>query len=494
MFFRLRGYFFMKKIFVRLFACLIGFVCLFPFSSCQKRAKDRSRYEITAEYRDDVRMIAGTVKVEFFNAYEKEISSLKFHLYPNAYRKNAIYKPISESEQGVAYYAGESYGDATITSVAGVKSWTVCGEDENILSVELLRPLAKESKTTVDISFVVELAKVNHFTGATAHTVNFGNFFPILCAYKNGEFVEHTYTPFGNPFNSEYADYVVHFTSPSEYAVSASAIGTVVKGLESKTKYTFELKTARDFALALSKEFKTVETTQNNTQIRYCYYDDKDAKSHLDFLSSVFLYFEKTFGEYPYPGLCVAQTGLTRAESAYPGLIMLSDSLGEEECKRALARGLARQWWSEIAGSDSVLEAWISESLAEYSAVAFFEENPDFGIKKDEIVKKSLQEYRSYFSVYGSVFGGVDTRMSRALKEFSSGYEYQRLAVDKGVILWDTLRKSIGDGKFFQGLKNYYKTGKFRISSKKELIEAFEKTGISVEGFFDSFLSGKAVL
>ena len=467
---------------------------IFPLSACKKTTDRGSRYEITAEYRDEAKTLAGTVKVEFLNEYEKEISLLKFDLYPNAYRKNALYKPISENYFTSAYYAGESYGDITITSVAGVKNWSIDGEDENILIVHLLRPLASNAKVTLDISFVTSLAKVNHATGVTPRSVNLGHVFPSLCVYRDGEFVEHAYTAFGNPFISECADYKVNLTAPSNYVVVASAPSVITKGLESKTKYAFSLDDARDFALTLSKEYEVLKTERNGVKLEYAYYDDKDAKSRLDFVATLLAYYEKQFGKYPYPSFSLSQTGLIYAETAYPGLVMLSDSLGEEESMRSIARGVARQWWYGAVGHDPVQESWQGESLAEYSAITFFEEYPEFGLKKEDLVKNALREYRSYFSVYGSIFGGVDTRMSRPLSEFSSEYEYCRLAVDKGVILWDTLRKSIGDKKFFQGLKNYYKAEKYRIATPNDLITAFEKTGVSVEGFFDSFLSGKGVI
>lgn len=469
-------------------------VVIFPLSACKQSINRGSRYEITAEYRDDARTLAGTVKVEFLNEYEKEISILKFDLYPNAYRKNALYKPVSESYFSSAYYAGESYGDITITSVAGGKNWSIDGEDENILTVDLLRPLSPNAKVTLDISFVTSLAKVNHATGVTPRAVNLGHVFPSLCIYRDGEFLEHTYTAFGNPFLSACADYKVNLTVPSDYVVVASAPSVITKGLESKTKYAFALENARDFAFSLSKEYEVLESEGKDVKLEYAYYDDKNPKTRLNFLSTLFSYYEKRFGEYPYPSFSLSQTGLVYAETAYPGLVMLSDSLGEEESMRSIARSVARQWWYGTVGHDSIQEAWQGESLAEYSAITFFEEYPEFGLKKEDLVKNALQEYRSYFSVYGSIFGGVDTRMSRPLTEFSSEYEYRRLAVDKGVILWDTLRKSIGDKKFFQGLKNYYKAEKYAIATPNDLITAFEKTGVSVEGFFDSFLSGKGVI
>jgi aminopeptidase N len=60
--------------------------------------------------------------------------------------------------------------------------------------------------------------------------------------------------------------------------------------------------------------------------------------------------------------------------------------------------------------------------------------------------------------------------------------------------MFDTLRKSVGDKKFFAGLKRYYKDNRFKIATPEDLIGAFERAGMDVSGFFDSFLNGKAIL
>ena len=105
-----------------------------------------------------------------------------------------------------------------------------------------------------------------------------------------------------------------------------------------------------------------------------------------------------------------------------------------------------------------------------------------------------MKEYRSYYDVYGSVLGRTDTRMSRHLKEYLSDYEYKCLSYDKAVIMFDTLRKSVGDKKFYASLKKYYAENAYAVAAPADLISAFEKSGLDVQGFFDSFLEGKAVL
>ena len=84
--------------------------------------------------------------------------------------------------------------------------------------------------------------------------------------------------------------------------------------------------------------------------------------------------------------------------------------------------------------------------------------------------------------------------MTKHLSEFISDYEYNCIARDKAVVMFDALRKSVGDKRFKGALSRYYKNCRFALASVGDLVGSFEKSGVDVGGFFDSFLEGKAVL
>ncbi len=462
--------------------------------SCQKEVDGDTMYEIIAEYVPENKTLTGVAKVTFQNDTEEELSKLKFQLYPNAYRKNALYKPVSTAYQSSAYYAGESYGEMQITSVNGSKNWEITGEDENILSVLLERSLFPSEKVVLDISFITKLAKVNHHTGITPKTVNLGHFYPVLCGIKKGGFLQTVYYSTGDPFYLEKADYKMTLTLPKEYLVATTGLITAERTLESKKVCNITALNVRDFAMTLSPNYKTLEKTVNDTQIKYYYYQDESPKESFNEIVECFTFYETNFGGYPYDCYSVAETGCCVDGVEYPTLSMISDSLKGKERARAIAHETAHQWWYAVVGSDQIENAWQDEGLAEYSAFLFFENFEKYGFTREELIKEALQEYRSYYDVYGSVLGRTDTCMTRHLKEYINDYEYKCIAYDKSVVMFDTLRKSVGDKKFLQGLKRYYKENKYKIASEGSLIGAFERTGSDVKGFFQSFLDGKAIL
>lgn len=467
---------------------------LLPAFGCGKSENVDTRYEITAEYIPENKTLAGTVKVTFENHTSEKLSLLKFQLYPNAYRKQALYRPISTAYADAAYYAGESFGEMVISSVHGSKNWEIMGDDQNILYVYLERELFPDDKVVLDIGFLTKLANVEHRTGITQNSINLGNFFPILCHFENGRFIENVYYSDGDPFVSACAEYKVRLSLPKEYEVAATGEKIATRMLESKKEYTMSALNVRDFACVLYKNGQVLQEKVGKTEIFYYYYADKAPKQTLDAAKEAFSYYSEKFGEYPYATYTLAETGFCFGGQEYPCLTMLSDSLKTEEKPRAIAHEVAHQWWGGVVGSNQVENAWQDEGLAEYSALCFFEKHEKYGFTRENLTVEALREYRSYYDVYGSVLGRTDTRMTRHLKDFISDYEYKCLAVDKAVVMFDTLRKSIGDKRFFHALEKYYRACAYKVASAGDFVGCFERAGVDVAGFFESFLEGKAVL
>ena len=483
-----------KKLFVFMCLAVLLTVNLVFSSACEEMKAVYTVYEINAEYSPDHRTLSGTVKVAYENDTDEEISLLKFQTYPNAYRKNALYKPISSAYADGAYYAGDSYGEMTILSVNGSKNWEVMGEDENVLYVYLERSLFPGDKVVLDIGFITKLAEVNHRTGVTARTVNLGNFFPILCGRKQGGFYECVYFSDGDPFFSDCANFTCTLTVPKEYQVAATGEVFEKRTLESKKVYVMHADMVRDFAMVLSKDFRVLTENVEGTEVTYCYYADETPDDSMQTIVDSFRYYSERFGAYPYPTYTVAETGFCLGGMEYPCLTMLSGALTGGQRVRAIAHETAHQWWYATVGSDQTENAWQDEGLAEYSAITFFEKNEKYGFSRDGLVTEALREYRSYYDVYGSVLGRTDTRMTRSLAEFISDYEYRCISYDKAVVMLDTLRKSVGDGKFFGALRRYYAANTYKMASAGDFVAAFEKSGLDVGGFFDSFLQGKGLL
>lgn len=464
------------------------------FSACKKKTVNVSEYDIAVTYDSQTRTLTGKADFTYFNNTDNEISDLKFNLYGNAFRENAKYKPVSQSYSSKAYYDGVNYGGMSIDSVENCAAWNVGGEDENILTVTLLNAVYPEQNVKITISYKLTLAKVNHRTGVTANTVNLGNFYPILCAYSTEGFTECNYYYCGDPFLSECANYKVALTMPKEYTAAASGKLLSETTTSDCKKCCYSLNCARDFALVLSDKFKTVTQNVNGVDVNYYYYADANPQTALTAACESIEYFGETFGKYVYPTLSVVQTGFCYGGMEFPALTMISDELSDDVNTYTIVHENAHQWWYAMVGSDQLNCPWQDEGLAEYSCLMFFENHPSYSFTRTGLVGTATKSYRSYYTVYNQIFGEANTSMNRNLKEYESEYEYSNIAYNKGLIMFDMLRQSVGDDKFTAGLKKYYEKNVYKLASCDDLFGCFIGGGNDVEGFFDAFIQGKIVI
>ena len=461
------------------------------FTACAPETA-RNRYTMSAEYFPQTQTLEATMTADIVNTSDTAWEALPFALHPNAYREGAANPPVSALYAPAAYYDGQSYGGIEVTRVEGARAFRVTGEDENILEAELSSPLYPDERVTLTMDFTVTLAKINHRLGAGEHAVNLTNFYPVLCHWENG-FCEHVYSSNGDPFVSECADYDVTLTVPESYVVAHT--GTCDRTLQGgKAAHHVSAENVRDVAFVLSEEFRLAETAVGEIPVSYYYLNDGNAEETLACAAESLAYYGETFGAYAYGSYTVVQTDFPYGGMEYPMLSMIAADLRAEEVPVVVAHETAHQWWYASVGSNQFEEAWQDEGLAEYSAALFFGAHPDYGVTYEECVALSEQSYRAFFSVSSQLSGEQNTAMSRPLTGFSGEYEYRSIAYDKGVILFDRLRDTLGDGKFFAALRAYAKSCAGSIAPPERLVACFADRGAHAEGIIESFLRGTCVI
>ena len=483
---------------MRKFAVILSvlFVLSFTaFTGCKKDKTHRTFYDIQVSLEDST--LIGTECLTYFNDTDTAISELKFNLYGNAYRKDAKYSPVSAYQTAQSYPNGLSYGDMQINCVKQDKTQLthqVCGEDMNILKVTLPYEIFPEESVQITIDFTLNLANVISRTGINDQTINLANFYPILCARDSNGFYECVYYSTGDPFYSDCADYKVTITTDKDYVIASSGkeISKVTEG--EKVTATYDIVSARSFALVLSKNFQTQNINACGVDINYYYYNDKMPNESLEYAVKSLEYFEQTFGEYPYPTYSVVQTKFVQGGMEFPALVMISDGLDARSYGEVIVHETAHQWWQTAVGNNEIEYGFLDEGLAEYSVVLFYENYSEYGLSREALVKSAEDTFRVFCTVADKVFGKVDTSMMRSLKDFDSEYEYVNMAYIKPCIMYDTLRTTLGDTRFFSGLKRYYQNYKFKNATPHDLVGAFEKVGADSNGFFESFFDGTAII
>jgi len=493
----------MKQVFKKLFCVVLVGLIVIVFTGCDSTARDLAReaknlstYKIDATINDVDKSILATEHVEYVNNTDVVLNELWFNLYPAAFREDAKYKPYSVTNQSKAFDGEVSYGDIKIQRVilSGREiKYEIGGIDNNILKIGLDVALYPESRVSVEISFLVLLANCNLRLGYFGDNINIGNWYPVVCVYENGGFVECPYYSNGDPFYSDMANYDVSVRYNASYQLATT--GSVLNMTQEGEFNTAQIKAqcVRDFAMVLSNRFEIVSEMVGDTLVQYYGYQGEDNSRYLTVAVQALTAFNEMFGKYPYRVLNVAKTPFLHGGMEYPNLVFISDSIKEVDYfETVIVHEIAHQWWYGVVGNNEINDAWLDEALAEYSTILFYEKFPEYNKTTAEQISQNVESYILYEDVVNSIGGHLNTAMNLSLDQYSNEYEYVYMVYVKGVIMYQTLRESIGTEKFLKGLANYYCSAKYKMAKTDDLIDGFERaTGTDLKGFFDGWLNGK---
>ena len=491
----------MKKIVSFIFAISFAFMGMVFLTACDETSfkGEVTNYTMELTYRGEQKCIFGKQKVDYYNGSNSALSVLEFHLYPNAFRDGAKFKPVSFSNQEKAYPNGLSYGHIEINGVKqGMNTLTyqITGEDENILRISLLKELFPEERITVEINFVSYLPNCYHRYGYGNETINLANFYPIACVIgSDGNFENSPYSANGDPFFSDMANYEVFFTYPAEFVLAntGDVLGTNFSKAEKVSKIRAEY--VRDFAIVLSEKFQVLKQNEGGTEVSYFFYKDKNPQRSLETAVRALRTNNQLFGKYPYSTLQVVESNFVYGGMEYPNLVLISDSLAsEDEYLNVIVHEVAHQWWYNLVGSDEYKNAWLDEGLTEFTTAVFYLYNEGYSTSYEQAIYRASESYNMFLNVYSGVFDKVDTSMNRELNQFATEPEYVYIIYVKGMLMFDTLKNVLGDDMLSACLRDYFSTYAYKNSTPEGLIECFEKiSGRDLESFFNSWIKGQVV-
>ncbi len=460
-----------------------------------KASKNLSTYNIDITLNDD-KTLDCTQTVEYKNNTGTSLDHIMFHLYPQSFRIGATSSVVSSLNYKKCYYNGASDGGINIIkqTVNGQDSTIeICGNDEDIANVKLSESLQPNDSVEVYFEYKVTIPNINHRFGYGDDTINIANFYPIACMYENGDFVIDSYHYNGDPFYSDVANYNVNITANKNLVLANSGeVSSIVEGEETNT-YNLKALTVRDFAMVLSDKFEVVSDNIDGTTINYYYYNNQYPSEAIKTAVDSVKTFNKLFGTYPYKTLSVVESDFVHGGMEYPNLVLISDMVDvQSDYINVIVHEIAHQWWYGIVGNNEYAYGWLDEGLTEYSTILFYDENPQYNVNTDELIKNTTNSFVTFVDVYTKVFSKVDTTMNRKLNEYNNESEYVYIAYVKGMLIFDNIKELLGKDKFCKCLQTYFEDNKFKIATPDSLIEAFNKSSkCNLRDVFTSWINGK---
>ena len=506
-----------------------------------------SRYQIKLALDFDSRTYTGTERVRFVNHGDHPASTLYFHLYPNV--RVPGYAPPAAPARAEPGQLTSDEPRLEITDVRSASDGSVLMYDlddlETTLRVSLREPVAPNAATEIEIKFKGSVPEIDpEETGLVTHVMqqvsaalrgarelrrprdtNFrcrgvlllGSFYPVLAARTGDDWFRKVEISIGDTAMTEVADYEVTVAAPRSVAVYAPVAAQALTQKEELTSTTFAADNLRDFAIIAGQDLHSEQRNVGDVTIRSIFKPDHDvvARRVLNIAADAVRIYSTRLGPLPMKTVSLVDAPLVAtlgtAEFAGFGVIasafyldfdsptmrnmpdVIREQRGSVEgsLEWTVAHVVAHQWWGMTVGNDPAREPILDEALANWSALLYYREAHGDAQAADALDEQLRGVYKLY-----RTFGGEDMEASRAAREYRNSFQYAAIVTSKGALLFEALRKLLGDEKFFAALDGYYKTNQLEVADMNDLRGAFIAAAPAeqrrvVTRTFDRWLSSK---
>lgn len=226
------------------------------------------------------------------------------------------------------------------------------------------------------------------------------------------------------------------------------------------------------------ESFNDKYINEANDTLDICYYTlpehrknaEKDFEDHPKFLKVL----SRLFGEYPFMkekyGVAEFLWQLGAMENQTITGVGSNLINGKKFFNDVYIHELAHHWWGNAVSPACWKDVWLNEGFATYTEALYFEQVSGFDALKSTMNSK----YKKYFKerLY-------DTE----------GDLFSQTIYNKGAWVLHMLRKEIGDSLFFNMLRAYFETYKYKNASTADLKAICEKvSGKDLTRFFNQWV------
>jgi len=278
----------------------------------------------------------------------------------------------------------------------------------------------------------------------------------------------HWLAAIDHPYDKATVEFFV--TAPDRYDVISNGQLIETRSLQNGTKITHwsERIPIPTYCMVVgAAEFAVINVGSWNhiPVIYYLYPRDRD-NGMKDFGRSVQMLelYTNLFGPYPYEKLAMIQSSTRFGGMENSSAIFYDEKAfnGSGRLEGTVAHEIVHQWFG-----DSVTEAdwhhlWLSEGFATYFGNLFFERADG----RDRFLELMREDRDQYLAVYGKDPRPIYDPSIKDLFRLLNANNYQ-----KGGWVLHMLRGVMGDDKFFEGIRDYYRT----YRDRNALTEDFQR-------------------
>lgn len=456
------------------------------------------RWQQRVEYTMNVKLNVTTHKIEgdqrlvYYNSSPDTLKKVYYHLYFNAFQPGSMMdvrsRNLSDPDRRVMDRISKLKEDEI--GYQHIQSLKQDGKDVShqvngtILEVTLAKPLLPKSKTTFDLKFEAQVPLQVRRSGRNNResiAYSMTQWYPKLAEYDFQGW--HAYQYVAREFHGVWGDFDVKITinpsfviggtgklqNPEQIGHGYEKEGTSVKRREGNLTWHFNAKNVIDFAWTADPDYAHDRVQVPNGPELHFFYQKAEKtienwKQMESFAVKHFQFMNETFGMYPFDTYSIIQGGDGGMEYPMCTLIMGDGTLNA--LIGVMAHEASHSWYQMALASNESLYAWMDEGFTDFSsseslAAMYDTPNPHAG------------SYQGYFSLVAS---GLQEPASQHADHFTTNRAYSTSAYSMGAIFAHQMKYLIGEKNFYDGMKRYYNTWKFKHPEPNDFIRVMEKT------------------
>ncbi|MBT2695781.1 hypothetical protein [Bacillus sp. ISL-55] len=459
---------------------------LFSYSYTNKE-HEPVQYKADLTYQDGEATLQGTLHVSTTNTTGAPQDKIYFHLYPNQFKE-----PIDGPDWEFVRGPSPTPGWIDIENIKVNNQEADFKVEGTILEIQM-DEWKDKATAELDLQFNFQLP-VNYSNSSYDYAaVWLGNFLPKQAVYDKNGWNLDPYSPIGQPFYSETADYDVTINAAAKYEILSNAeeAKAKIEKAGENQKYHVNVENVRDFSVVLlDKQYYQAERfmTRNETLVNVWYRPsiDKQQTANRNAMGAgqSIDYFEEFYGTtLPYKELDIIRTGESNPQMAYQGMIFTAGYNFSDNSFTSLAMtdGVIRQWLSGMVGSQGYKEPWVNESLVSYSLKTYMGEK---GYLISQTAEEQLKQQDEIARIQKE-----GQYLSSPLSDFKNINDYSVLMGIHGYNMYAELDYLVKAGKVNKALKTYVSEYTNKNASGHDVIELFEKAGHpQAKGYFKGWL------
>lgn len=510
----------------------------------QEYFQQEVNYTIHVELNDQKHFLTGFETIQYTNNSPDRLTSLYFHLWPNAYKNNqtALAREQMKVQGKHHLFSVESqrgYIDSLNFRVNGEKvQWEYHPDHIDICRLTLNEPLQSGETITITTPFRVKIPlAVTSRMGHIDQFYQITQWYPKPAVYDQKGWHPMPYLDQAE-FYSEFGSFDVSITIPENYVVAASGklqTQSEIKWLNDKADRTarsyyfdrdalenppsrrnkktirFTIKNAHDFAWSASKKFQVLKdsiklASTDKKVTSWAFFFNTHAslwKNAPEHINQAIQYFSDRYGNYPYNEFKAVQSipDAMAAGMEYPGMAFVGQSINEFNLEEIIAHETAHNWFYGMLGFNERAYPYLDEGLSTFSESRYLDEQ----FKNDLKLYQTLGFSNGWAGFLGFHFmdhdylnellylfkarKNIDQPLNLSSKQFSES-NYKAIAYGKSTKSFDYLMHYLGEDQFDSIMAGFISQWKFKHPYPNDLKNYFTRsTDKRLDWFFDGLVN-----